>query len=476
MGERRRIVRAATWYQSMRMTKPVLTFRDLLDILATRNCLRRVARAVDPRHQLVAILRKVQKGLNQPLLFENVSGSPAPIATNVLCRRSILAAALGIEEQALLATLVARERAMQPLQTVAEAPVHELCRIGDIDIARDLPQVIHCTEDAGPYITAGVCISHHPETGVHNASWNRIQIVAGDHARIRMMAPQHLGQYQAIAERLNKPLPIAVVIGAPPALMLSAASKIPFDADELATAGGWQGAPLRVTTAKTVPLTVPADAEFVIEGEVLPNLREEEGPFGEFTDGYVAAAPNHVLRVTAITRRRDAIYHVILAGGTEDLTLLGVPLQTLVYKQVSAFATVRDVGTPGQILGCVISVDKASDDQVRAVMLAALAAHPWMKVVIVVDGDVDPHDANEVLWAVHTRHTPETGILAIPRLASFQRDDVRAVHRGKIAIDATVPMNMRAVFRRRRFAGQDDIRLEDFLDGFPAGASKEGRI
>ncbi len=454
------------------MAKPVFSFRDLLDLLATRGCLRRVTRPVSPRHELVAVLRAVQKSLNQPLLFENVTGSPTPIATNVLCRRSILAAALGIDEAEILPTLIARERDTQPLHEVASAPVHELCRTSDIDIARDLPQVVHCADDAGPYITAGVCIARHPATGVHNASWNRIQIVGGERARIRMMAPQHLGQYQAIAEGNNRPLPVAVVIGAPPALMLSAASKIPFEADELMTAGGWQGAPLRVTAAKTVPLTIPADAEFVIEGEVLPRLREEEGPFGEFTDGYVAAAPNHVLQVTAITRRRDAVYHTILAGGTEDLTLLGVPLQTLVYKQVSAFAAVRDVGTPGQILGCVISMEKTSDDQVRAVMLAALAAHPWMKVVIVVDSDVDPHDAEDVLWAVHTRHTPDTGILAIPRLGSFQREDVRAVHRGKLAIDATVPMNMRAVFRRRRFP--DDIRIEDFLDDLLTGHTGEG--
>lgn len=443
------------------MTGPVFSFRDLLGLIAARGGLRRVKRLVSPRHQLVAVLRAMQKSLNQSLLFENVAGSPAPIASNVLCRRSILAAALGIDESTILSTLVARERDTRPLHEVSSAPVQELCKTGDIDVARDLPQVVHSAEDAGPYITAGVCIARHPETGVYNASWNRIQIVGGDYMRIRMMAPQHLGQYQVIAESNNCPLPVAIVIGAPPALMLSAASKIPFEADELVTAGGWQNAPLRVAAAKTVPLVVPADAEFIIEGEVLPGRREEEGPFGEFTDGYVAPAPNHVLHVTAITRRRDAIYHTILAGGTEDLTLLGVPLQTLVYKQVSAFAAVRDVGTPGQILGCVISINKTNDDQVRAVMLAALAAHPWMKVVIVVDSDVNPHDAEDVLWAVHTRHTPDTGILGVPRLGSFQREDVRAVHRGKLAIDATVPMNMRTVFRRRRFA--DDIDIEAFI-------------
>ena len=105
------------------------------------------------------------------------------------------------------------------------------------------------------------------------------------------------------------------MIGAPPGLMLSASSKVPYEVDELEVAGAWQGGPLEMVPCKTVPLDVPAHAEMVIEGEVLPDVREEEGPFGEFTDSYVPVMKNHVMRVTAITRRSDALYHAILAGG-----------------------------------------------------------------------------------------------------------------------------------------------------------------
>ena len=163
-------------------------------------------------------------------------------------------------------------------------------------------------------------------TGTYNASWNRIQLVGGDHTRVRMMPPQHLGQYQSVAEQGGDALPVAVAIGAPPALMLSAASKsrsMPTNTAPPAAGSGRRCGWLR---AKTVPLDIPADAEFIIEGHVLPHVREPEGPFGEFTDGYVEVGQNHVLKVTAITRRSDAIYHVILAGGTEDTVLLGVPL------------------------------------------------------------------------------------------------------------------------------------------------------
>src|SRR5207247_1192164 len=177
---------------------PIASFRELVAWLDERGELARVTRSVDPKHELVAVLRKTQQGPNVALLFENVKGSPMPVASNVMARRTSIAGALGIPVADLLPELAAREsRALEP-QTAAEAEV--------------------------------------------------------------------------------RPLRAAVVIGAPPALMLAAASKIPIDADELAVAGAWQGAPLRVVPAKSVPLVVPADAELVIEGEVLPKLREEEGP------------------------------------------------------------------------------------------------------------------------------------------------------------------------------------------------------
>ncbi|MCK9915254.1 UbiD family decarboxylase [Microbacteriaceae bacterium K1510] len=443
------------------------TFRALLKDLDARRVLRHVSRAVDPKHQLVAVMRKVQKTSNEPLLFDTVTGSPAAVAANIFCRRTILADALGLETRSLVPSLVAMEGKTQAPETVTDAPVQEIVKTADFDIARDIPQIVHCERDGGAYISAGICIARHPDTGEYNASWNRIQVVGGDHTRIRMMPPQHLGQYQEVAEQRGERMPVAVAIGAPPALMLSAASKIPIEADELAVAGAWQGQPLRVVPAKTVPLMVPADAEFIIEGEVVPGAREIEGPFGEFTDAYAEAAPNHVMRVTAITRRKDAIYHIILAGGPEDSVLLGVPLQTEVYKRVSAFARIRDIATPGHIFGCVVSIEKTSDDQAKAVMLAAMAAHPWMKIVIVVDADVDPHDPTEVLWAIHTRNTPETGIMMIPHLGSFQRADVRAAHRGKVAIDATAPMAMKDVFKRRQFPGINELDLNDFLDPLP---------
>jgi 2,5-furandicarboxylate decarboxylase 1 len=442
----------------------IASFRDLLAWLNERGLLAHVTRPVDPAYELTAVLRKTQKGPNVGLLFQHVTGSPTRVATNVMSRREALAASLGLAPERLLPDLAAREAKTLTPETVSAAPVHDVVLgANELDVARDIPQVIHSERDAGAYVTAGIFLARHPDTGVYNASWNRAQIAGGDRMRVRMMPPQHLGQYQAAAEAGEKPLPTAIVIGAPPALMLAAASKIPYDADELAVAGAWQGAPLRVVPAKTVPLLVPADAEMVIEGEIMPKLREEEGPFGEFMDAYVEVGRNHVFRASAITRRRDAIYHVILAGGTEDIALLSLMLQTEIYKAVSPHARVVDVGCPGQILGCVVAIEKTRDEDAMQAMQAALGAHRWMKFVVVVDADVDPHDAEEVMWAIHTRFAPERGVLHQRGVPGFSRPDVADLHKGKLALDATYPVAMKKNFERRKFPGIESINLAAYL-------------
>jgi 2,5-furandicarboxylate decarboxylase 1 len=440
------------------------TFRELLQWLQSRKELCEVSREVDPKHELTAVMRKMQKGPNKGLLFRKVRGANIPVATNIFGFRRTVAASLGLEEGELLRSLVAKENKALPTERVANAPVQEVVLTDNIDVAREVPQVVFSELDAGAYITAGVLIAPHPVTGVYNASWNRAQLAGGDKLRVRMMPPQHLGRYHAEAEALGKNLPCAVVIGAPPGLMFSAASKVPYEADELEVAGAWQGKPLRVVRCKTIPVDVPADAEMVIEGEVQRGLREEEGPFGEFTDGYVPVMKNHVFRVKAITRRRDAIYHAILAGGTEDLNLVGVPVQTEIFKKVSSFVPrIKDIATPGYVFGCVISIHKQNEDQPKNALLAAMAAYTWTKFVVVVDDDVDPFDAADVLWAIETRCTPETGIYVVPRIPSYTREDVRDVHRGKVGIDATVPLDKKDLFARRKFPGEEAVRLEDYL-------------
>jgi UbiD family decarboxylase len=138
-------------------------------------------------------------------------------------------------------------------------------------------------------------------------------------------------------------------------------------------------------------------------------------------------------------------------------------LQTEIYKAVSPHARVVDVGCPGQILGCVVAIEKTHDEDAKAAMQAALGAHRWLKFVVVVDADVDPHDAEEVMWAIHTRFAPDTGVLRLPGVPGFSRPDVANLHTGKLALDATYPVAMKQNFARRKFPGIEKIDLAEYL-------------
>src|SRR5262249_54365354 len=120
------------------------------------------------------------------------------------------------------------------------------------------------------------------------------------------------------------------------------------------------------------------------------------------------------------------------------------------------------------IFGCVVSLEKTADEQARTVLTAAMAAHAWMKIVVVVDADVNPHDPDEVMWAIHTRCRPDTGIHLVPGAPSFPRADIARVHGGKIGIDAKYPGAMAEVFKRRRFPGMETLDLATYIDDVTA--------
>lgn len=158
--------------------------------------------------------------------------------------------------------------------------------------------------------------------------------------------------------------------------MYSGASKIPVDRDELEFAGALGQEPVEVVRCKTVDVLVPAHAEFVIEGRVLPHVREEEGPFGEFTDSYVPVMKNHVFEVTAVTHRKNPIWHDIFAGGQEDLMLLGLPIESEIFNHIKKFINpdhILDVVAAPFVFGCFIRIKKTREDEPKNLLLSALA-------------------------------------------------------------------------------------------------------
>ena len=194
----------------------------------------------------------------------------------------------------------------------------------DADVLSMLPVPTHSEHDNGPYITAGMVIARNPLTGVQNVSINRIQVHSGNRMAI-LLLPRHLLAFYKEAEARKQCLEVAVVIGVDPLTLLASQAITPIDFDELEIAGALHGQALPVVKCQTNEVRVPAYSEIVIEGRLLPEVRELEGPFGEFPRYYSAREQREVIQVDAITHRRNPIYHTIVPAEMEHLLLGSIP-------------------------------------------------------------------------------------------------------------------------------------------------------
>lgn len=435
--------------------------RTFLRQLAENGKLLRLSQPVHPHTELAELIFEAEKR-GQAVLFETVVGSPMPCVANVVGDRAMLALGLGVQPGEVLPHFQRRYTARIAPMLVDTGPVQEVVMTGaEVDL-RTLPLVVHSEKDAGAYITAGLVTARDPRTRRRNLSFNRMMLRAADEVGIRMMPPQHLGQFYDQATAAGKPLEIAVAIGNHPAELVAGATSIPYGDDEYALAGALRGEPLELVRCQTVDLEVPAHAEIVLEGEVLPDIAEPEGPFGDFMQFYVPVMDNRVFRVKAITHRRDPIFQTMHAGAAEDMTLLAISREAQVYEAVAAAgADVREVSLLPTILGGAISIRKRFEGQPQLILAAAFGRYRWLKFCVVVDEDVDVLNVNEVWWAICTRSRLASGLLHIKDSVGFPRDPF-GLHTAKLGIDATIPLGTWEEHERKRPPNHGALNLEDY--------------
>ncbi|MEN3386021.1 MAG: 2,5-furandicarboxylate decarboxylase 1, partial [Hyphomicrobiales bacterium] len=221
-------------------------------------------------------------------------------------------------------------------------------------------------------------------------------------------------------------------------------------------------------------LRVPAEAEIVIEGKLLPRVREPEGPFGEFPQYYGGRAERHVIDIEAVTHRRDAMFHTIVGGGLEHLLLGGIPREaTLLAHLRRSFPNVHDVHLArGGVCRyhLYVQIEKRQEGEAKNVMLGAFAGHYDVKHVIVVDEDVDIHDPAEVEWAVATRFQADRDLVIVPESQGSKLDpSTRNGVGAKMGLDATRPLDADAMkFKRIRVPGEDEVDLSRVVSAAPS--------
>ena len=307
----------------------------------------RISESVNADFNITALAMELEKAGRAPALwFQNVQNQRFSVVTNLFGSRRRYALALGVAEGRLIDTWAnSGDKTIEPL-LIKHGPVQDVVLTGaDVDLGY-LPVMKHFEQDAGAYITYAVVIAEDPDTGVRNASFHRMQVKDRTRMGTSLHSRRHLWNYVQRNDQRGRDTPIAIVIGSHPLITFGGLWKGSIEIDEYAIIGGLLGEPLEIVRGRTVPIDVPAQAEFIIEGRILVGARESEGPFAEFTGYASERSTQHVVEVTAITHRKDAIYQDIVPGISDEHTsLLAVPqearlLRTLrqQYPNVTAVA------------------------------------------------------------------------------------------------------------------------------------------
>jgi 4-hydroxy-3-polyprenylbenzoate decarboxylase len=451
--------------------------RAFLDWLETQADLVRISEPVGLRHEMTAVqvaaLRKAGPVLRfDAAMHHDGTRAVMPVVANLFGTQARVAAGLGLTRDQIpdFGEFLASLRNPAPVEGMRDAwsrwPMlraalltrpHTLRRaaVQQVNAAPDLlrlPVQTPWPGDAGPLITWPVVVTRpHGSEAAQVARYNlgvyRAQVLGPDRLILRWLAHRGGAAHARSWAKAGQPMPVAIALGADPATLLSAALPLPETVSEISFSGVLRGARTELVPARTVPLLVPANAEIMLEGWVHPNETAPEGPFGDHTGYYNAVESFPVMRISAITHRRDPLYLSTITGRPPDEpSVIGEVFNDLALPVIRAqIPEIRDLWLPPAACSyriAVVSIDKRYPGQARRVMMALwgmLAQFSYTKMVIVVDDDIDARNWDDIVWALATRMDPARDVMVLDSTPMDYLDfaSPREGLAGKIGIDAT---------------------------------------
>ena len=418
------------------------SLRSFLDELPESEMLRLPDVALDYRP--TALVLELERRGRTPVVWIDRPG--APVVANLFADRSRIARMAGTTREGFNDTwLAALERRIPPVE-VTRAPVQEVVLDGAGLDAAALPASRHFARDAGRYIGSGYLVCRDPDTGIGNLSFQRLQLKGPNRFGVSLHSRGHIWEHWQRARARGQNLEVAVVIGGHPAIHLAAGAKMGMDVDELDVAGALLGRPVEVVRCRSINVRVPAQAEYVLEGEILADTLEDEGPYGEYTGYSTSRSTRNVFVVRTITHRAAPIWHDIIPGYSAEHLLLGRS-----GKEAHVFNRLREM-VPGLValnfpksgthFHAYMSFRKTAEGQARHALMLLFGLDPYLKLAVAVDADVDVFDETEVLWALATRFQADRDMFVVPdvfcnRLDPSSIDGVSA----KLGLDATQPLS-----------------------------------
>lgn len=412
--------------------------RDFISLLEETGNLHRISARIEKNSELMPLVRWQYQGLpdsqRKAFLFDNVTDPQGrsydcSVAVGVLgASREIYKMALGLEGKSGPGEVAERwNRALShPIASriVTTGPVKEVILKGrevsrpEGGLLRFPVPISNPGFDSGPFLTAPYVVTKDPDTGIPNVGTYRCMIKGPNKTGVSVPPAQHIGIHFHKCKERKVPLQAAIVLGCSPAIGLASVAKVGYDRDEYAVAGAIAGAPIPLVRCETVDLEVPATAEIVIEGEIPTDYLEPEGPFGEFTGYMGGQMMNGVFIVKCITHRKHPILQMFTEGvPSESGVMRKIGFESTLYKLLKYdcnIPTVMDVTlheSSGSRKYVVIRMKKTNPAQPWQALQAAVALDPSHgKILVTVDEDIDPEDADSVNWAISFRMQPHRDV------------------------------------------------------------------
>lgn len=394
----------------------------------------RITSELDPQGEASRTLAQKQGHI---VILENVRGYAHPVVSGLAGSRELLASAIGVQPDRVVPTLAEKMDVPGSVGIKDTGPCLECSIEKPEDVGEIIPLLRYDPGSTYPYTSSSIIVGRSEAHGI-NLSFHRMMFLGGNRFSVRVV-PRHL---RMILDENQGKTEVAVLLGVHPVVSLAAATSGGPELSELAMAASLCGG---LEVVDIDGLLVPAHTEIVLLGRFTGDL-DEEGPFVDLTGTLDGVRQQPVLEITRIFHRRDFLYHTIVPGGSEHRLLMGTPQEPRIFRAVSnTFSRVCSVAlTAGgsNWLHAVVSLDRPRPGQARNVGLAALGAHPSLKRVVVVDRDIDVHDAEQVEWAIATRVQPDRDIVIIPGARGSSLDPSRDQSNNTTAkwiIDATIP-------------------------------------
>ena len=425
---------------------------------------------VDPKFELGAVLRYFQN--EKPILFNKVKGYNMKVLGGLYGNRQLYYDLMGTNKEERLFKFMDAIANPQPAKLLSNGPVKENIITRNIDIPKMLPVPTSHGKDSSSYITAGMLIVKDDITGETHMAVRRFQINGGNiiNALVSGASP-HLRAQMERYNAMNKPLECAVVLGYDaPYLLASQISSTKYGIDKHMVDSALRGEPLELVKCHSVDLEVPAYAEIVLEGVILPNKTIVEGPFGELMGYYGEVAPVPIMEVRTIMHRNDPIFQHAFPCREEHLAN-GLIREIEIYNSVKAVVDVKDVNVTvagGCRLHAIVSINKKNEGDGKSAIISALGSSKDIKHVLIVDDDIDIYVYKDIELAIASRVQASEDVVIIPNAlgSGLEASHVARGLTDKMGIDATKPLGEKSVlFERAEIPGFEKIDINKYFPG-----------